>query len=275
MARKLLNGNELAGFVKQRQARQVRMLRQAHDIIPKLVIIMSEQASPVITTYVRMKQQYGADILVDTEVVACAQADMPGAIERANQDDGVQGIIVQLPLDDSSETERIVNLIAPEKDVDGLGDQAAFVSATAEAVDWLLAGYSVALEGKRITLLGNGTLVGRPLAAMWRAAGHDVTVLDRSSEAIDETLLASDIIISATGQPRVLHDGNVPQKAIVVDAGTVSEGGQIVGDAAEELQVRRDLVITPPKGGVGPLTVVLLFDHVIRACLDRANLTSI
>lgn len=271
MARKLLNGTELAGFVKQRQAKQVRMLRQAHGIIPRLVIIMSQQASSVITTYVRMKQQYGADILIETDIVACAQADMPAAIERANGDSNVHGIIVQLPLDDTSQTDNIVNRIAPEKDVDGLGERAAFVSATAEAIDWLLAGYSVSLDGKHITLLGNGKLVGRPLAAMWRNAGHDVTVLSRSSEAIDETLLASDIIVSATGQARILHEGNVPKGAVVVDAGTVSEDGQIVGDAASELQVRQDLIITPPKGGVGPLTVVLLFDHVIQACLARAT----
>ena len=269
MARKLLNGTELAGFVKQRQAKQVRMLRQAHGIVPKLVIVMSQSAGEVISTYVRMKQQYGADILIEVEVVACAQADMAAAIQRANDDESVHGIIVQLPIDDIAETEAIVGLIAPEKDVDGLGDHSQFVSATAEAIDWLLAGYSVNLEGKRITLLGNGKLVGRPLAAMWRAAGHNVTVLDTSSENPDKVLLASDIIVSATGRPHILHTGNVPQRAIVVDAGTVSEDGQILGDAAPELQVRQDLVITPPKGGVGPLTVVLLFDHVIQACLDR------
>lgn len=271
MARKLLNGSELAGFVKQRQARQVRMLRQAHHIIPKLVIIMSEQASPVITTYVRMKEQYGADILIETEIVACAQADMPIMIQRANSDDSVHGIIVQLPLDNPEETSSIVDMIAPEKDVDGLGEHSKFVSATAEAIDWLLAGYSVSLEGKKITLLGNGKLVGKPLAEMWRAAGHTVVTLDQASENIDETLLASDIIVSATGQPRVLHEANVPKNAIVVDAGTVSEDGQIVGDTAPELQIRRDLIITPPKGGVGPLTVVLLFDHVIQACLARVS----
>lgn len=269
MARKLLNGGELAGFVKQRQAKQVRMLRQAHGIIPRLRIIMSDQASPVITTYVRMKEQYGADILIETDVQVCKQADMPAAIAEANNDDSVQAIIVQLPLENPDETDTIVDQIAPEKDVDGLGANAHFVSATAEAIDWLLAGYSVTLGDKKITLLGNGKLVGKPLAKMWRDAGHDVTVLDQSSEAIDDVLMASQLIVSATGQTRILHDGNVPKNAIVVDAGTVSEDGQIVGDTAPELQVRRDLIITPPKGGVGPLTVVLLFDHVIQACLAK------
>lgn len=267
MARKLLNGKELAGFIQQRQAKQVRMLRQAHGIIPKLVIIMSDTASPVIETYVRMKKRYGEDILIETDIIACQQSDMPAEIKQANEDASVYGIIVQLPIDDPTQTERIVNLIDPAKDVDGLGDKPAYASATAEAIDWLLAGYSVSLEDKRITLLGNGKLVGAPLAKLWQKAGYDVTVLDKFSQNIDETLLGSEVIVTATGKARILHDGNVPKNAIVVDAGTASEDGRVVGDSAPELQVRQDIMITPPKGGVGPLTVVVLFDHVIQACL--------
>ncbi len=117
--------------------------------------------------------------------------------------------------------------------------------------------------------MGHGKLVGAPLEKLWRAQGYDVTVLDRGSADIDETLLASDVIVSATGQASILHDDNVPQNAIVVDAGTAAEDGVLVGDSDPRLQARRDLIITPPKGGVGPLTVSLMFDHVIRACLER------
>lgn len=275
MARKLLNGSELAGFIKQRQARQVRALRQAHGVAPRLVIVQSQHANQVITTYVRMKQRYAADILVDTELIVCEQSKMAAAIARANDDPLVHGIMVQLPLDDTSTTQTLLDTIAPKKDVDGLGSNAEFTSATAEAIDWLLAGYGVQLADKKITLLGNGKLVGAPLAAMWTQQGHAVEVVDASrADQIDGILSSSQIIVSATGTPRLLHNDNVPQGAVVVDAGTVSEDGQIVGDAALELQVRRDLTITPPKGGVGPLTVVLLFDHVIRAALTQAGVTS-
>lgn len=271
MARKLLNGTELAGFIKQRQAKQVRMLRQAHGIIPKLIIIKTSGASEVINTYVRMKQKYGADILIDVDVRICEQSEVAQVIAAANADETAQAIIVQLPLDDPSNTDELVNTIAPEKDVDGLGQNAQFVSATAEAVDWLLSGYSIELTGKRITLLGHGKLVGAPLEKLWKTHGYDVTVLNRDSENIDETLQASDVIVSATGQAGILHDGNVPHGAILVDAGTAAEDGVLVGDADPRLQARRDLIITPPKGGVGPLTVVLMFDHVIRACLTKVE----
>ena len=269
MAKKLLNGSELAGFIKGRQAKQVRMLRQAHKIVPKLLIIQSENASDVISTYVRMKQRYAADILVETEVISLAQSDMADAIKQANQDDSVHGIVLQLPLEDPSHTEEIVNLIAPEKDVDGLGESAHYISATAEAIDWLLSGYGVDLTGKHIALLGRGKLVGRPLEKLWTSRGLDVTVLNKSSGDIQKALATSQVIVSATGQARILNSDNVPQGAIVVDAGTVSEDGKIVGDSAEELQVRRDLIITPPKGGVGPLTIVLMFDHVLQVALKQ------
>ncbi len=269
MAKKLLNGSELAGFIKQRQAKQVRTLRQAHKIIPKLVIIQGENASSVITTYVRMKQSYADDILIETEVVSLPQGDMAAYIKQANQDDSVHGIVLQLPIDEPAETEAIVNLIAPEKDVDGLGERANYVSATAEAIDWLLSGYGVDLVGKQIALLGRGKLVGRPLEKLWKNRGYAVTVLDRSSQDVDATLAGSQVIVSATGTARILNSDNVPQGAVVVDAGTVSEDGKIVGDTAPELQVRRDLIITPVKGGVGPLTIVLMFDHVIQAALRR------
>lgn len=269
MARKLLNGLELAGFIKQRQAKQVRMLRQAHGIVPRLAIVKSSSASEVIETYVRMKQRYGRDVLVEVDVYSCAQSELEQTIAQLNNDGSVQAIVVQLPLEKPAETDRIVELVAPEKDVDGLGSKAEFISATAEAVDWLLSGYSIDLSDKKITLLGRGKLVGGPLEKLWVSQGHDVTVLDRSSTDIDDVLLASDVIVSATGQANILHDGNVPQGAVVVDAGTAAEDGVLVGDSDPKLQARRDLIITPPKGGVGPLTVALMFDHVIRACLAK------
>lgn len=271
MARRLLNGLELADFIKSRQAKQVRALKQAHNIYPKLVIIQSVNANEVINTYVRMKQKYAEDLKVAVEVLKISQSEMVGAIQKANKDESVHGIVVQLPLDDISATDEIVDAISPDKDVDGLGKSAEYTSATAEAIDWLLSGYGVELSDKKITILGEGRLVGAPLSKMWQKRGYDITTLNRESENIDSVLLSSQVIVSATGQSKLLSTNNIPNGAIVVDAGTASEDGAIVGDTAPELQARRDLIITPPKGGVGPLTIVLMFDHVLRACLKKIN----
>lgn len=92
-------------------------------------------------------------------------------------------------------------------------------------------------------------------------------LIDETSTAIDETLLDSDVIVSATGVPRLLTSDRVPTGSVVVDAGTASENGQIVGDVDPFVCTREDVTITPIKGGVGPLTIAVLFDHVIQAAL--------
>lgn len=263
---KLLDGEELAGYIKERQAKQVRSLRQAEGVFPKLAIIRSTSASDVIDTYVRMKRRYGDDILIETIVETLDEVDMPAAIVRLNGDDSVHGIIVQLPLKDPCLTEEIVRLVAPHKDVDGLGETPNFMSATAEAIDWLLAGYGVSLPGKKIALVGHGRLVGGPLAKLWQGNGFDVTVLDDKSGDIAPILKTSDVIVTATGVPRLITSEMVPIDAVLVDAGTASESGVIVGDIDPAVYAERnDLTITPTKGGVGPLTIAALFDHVILA----------
>lgn len=268
---KLLNGTELVGYIEERQARQVRALRQASHVFPRLVIIKSTAASPVIDTYIRMKQRYGEEILIETVVEVLNDDEMPAAIERLNSDPLVHGIIVQLPINDITKTEDVVNQIAPEKDVDGLGKSAQFDSATATAIDWLLAGYAVDLKGKKLMLVGNGRLVGAPLAHMWRKSGYDVTVIDRSHSDIAATLRESDVIVTATGVPRLITTNMVPIGATVVDAGTASEDGGIVGDVDPLVRTRDDIKITPEKGGVGPLTIAALFDHVIQSAVRAAE----
>ncbi len=261
---KFLNGRELADYIKERQARQVRALRQAHHVLPKLAIAQTID-SPVIDSYVRMKKNYGADILVDVEVYKTDQPDLPGVIERLNDDPSVHGIIIQLPLADPSETDKSVNAVVPEKDVDGLGEHATLDPATPLAIDWLLAGYNIDLKSKKIALVGNGRLVGAPLSKMWQASGHDVTVFDEHSKDMRERLPEFDVIVTATGVPGLITSDDVKYGAVVVDAGTASEHGKIVGDTAPEVRQRDDVTITPEKGGVGPLTVTALFDNVIRA----------
>jgi methylenetetrahydrofolate dehydrogenase (NADP+)/methenyltetrahydrofolate cyclohydrolase len=268
MAREL-NGTELVSFIKERQAKQVRMIRQAHGIIPRLVILMSPNASGPSGVYVRMKHRYAEDIQIVVDIEVCESSEMKSRIEAYNIDDAVQGIIVQLPIDEPSLTDEIVNTITPEKDVDGLGDSAVYPSATADAINWLVAGYGVELAGKKIAVVGQGRLVGAPLTAMWRASGYDVNAVDINTDHIDDALKRADIIVAAAGSPRLIRSEVVKDCAVVVDAGTTTENGVLVGDVDDAVRERDDVMITPKKGGVGPLTVALLFDHLIQACLAR------
>lgn len=266
---KILDGRELADFVKERQAKQVRNLRQSWNTIPKLAIIVAND-NPVIDTYVRLKREYGDDILIEVEIHKVEQEAVVPTIERLNDDETVHGIILQLPLYNPDETDALVARIAPEKDVDGLGPSAAFVSATATAIDWLVAGYNVTLRDRVIAIVGSGRLVGAPLAQLWLAANLDVRVYNNSTADLAGALREADVIVTATGTPGVVTSSMISPGKVVIDAGTASEGGVIVGDLAADVRERQDLTITPEKGGVGPLTIASLFDNVITAARKTA-----
>ncbi len=265
---KELSGREIAGFVKERQAHAVREMR-TRKLFPKLLIIRDSD-NPVITKYVNLKIKYGEDIGVvveDKKVSSIEEAQK--AIKIANNDTSISGIIVQLPLKDVSRIDEVVNLINPKKDVDGLSqstpdNERVFYSATAAAINWLLAGHDIDLKSRKIALVGHGRLVGAPLEKMWTKSGYDVTVFRHNSDL--SALHDYDLIVSATGVPHLIKPEMIKHGAVIVDAGTASEDGVLVGDIDDSVRSRSDIkAITPIVGGVGPLTVAVLFEDVIQA----------
>ncbi|MBQ2622741.1 bifunctional 5,10-methylenetetrahydrofolate dehydrogenase/5,10-methenyltetrahydrofolate cyclohydrolase [Candidatus Saccharibacteria bacterium] len=256
---KLLNGKELAGFIKERQAHQIASMKNK----PKLLIIRDSD-NPVITKYVQLKIKYGEDIGIKVEDFRANNiGEIESKIKEANEDSTINGIIIQLPITDKSKTNELCNLIAPEKDVDGLGENAKFDSATATAILWLLSGYDIKLDNQKIAIVGRGKLVGMPLFKMFTDSNYNVSLFHRGDDLTK--LKQYDIIITATGIPGLIVNSMIKPGAILVDAGTASEDGVLKGDLAEEIRKRTDLsAITPITGGVGPLTVTCLFDHVIQ-----------
>lgn len=257
---KILNGSELAGFIKERQAHETKAFKRQ----PTLLIIRDND-SPVITKYVNLKIAYGADIGIKViDYLATSTDDIQSKIENANTDQNIDAIILQLPIKDKDQTDTLTNLITPDKDVDGLSTHSDYDSATATAILWLLAGYDINLDHQKIALVGHGKLVGKPLEKMLTNSHQNVTVFHKGDDLTK--LNQYDIIISATGVPGLISSSMIRPGAVLIDAGTASEKGIIKGDASDELRERQDLTaITPLKGGVGPLTVTCLFDHVIQA----------
>lgn len=275
---RFLNGAELRDFIKERQAKQVRALRQSWRVFPKLVIFYASK-NPVTETYMRLKENYGADILVEVERREVEISKLKEEIQKANIDEDIHGIIVQLPLENKNgeklsknETEAILSEISKEKDVDGLNG-GNFIPATAQAINWLLAGYNISLENKKIAVVGQGKLVGAPLSKMFEDSGVDVSKFDElNSSDMKEKLKDFDVVITAVGKPGLITSEMLKNKAVVVDAGTASENGKIKGDVEDSVrELREDLTTTPIKGGVGPLTVASLIDNVIVAARKVAN----
>lgn len=257
---KILDGKELAGFIKERQAHVVRAMKKK----PTLLIIRDSD-NPVITKYVNLKMKYGEDIGVKVIDFRAQNSDeIRSKILEANEDAEISGMILQLPIIEKEKTDELTNLIAPSKDVDGLSAQGDFDSATATAINWLLSGYDIPLAGSKIAIVGRGKLVGAPLFKMFSNSGFDVSLFHRGDDLTN--LKQYDIIITATGVPGLISSSMLKPGATLVDAGTASEDGVLKGDASDEVRARTDLkAITPIKGGVGPLTVTCLFEHVIQA----------
>ena len=267
---KILNGKELAGFIKERQSHQ---RSDGNDFgfgsgsgsRPKLLIIRDSD-NPVITKYVGLKVRYGEDIgvLVEDCLVSSGAEGIREKILEENKDPEVSGIILQLPIMEKEKTDELTSLIAPEKDVDGLSGKGDFDSATATAILWLLAGYDISLNETNVAIVGRGKLVGAPLLKMLTNSGVAVDMFHRGD---DLTKLRNyGVIITATGVPGLITNEMVRPGTVIVDAGTASEKGILVGDVAEEVRERKDLrAITPKVGGVGPLTVTCLFEHVLQA----------
>ena len=257
---KILNGRELADFIKERQAHVVASM----DKKPTLLIIRDSD-NPVITKYVNLKIAYGSDIGVRViDYRATSTDDIRNKILSANKDPEINGIILQLPIKEKDQTDSLTSLIAPEKDVDGLSGQGNYDSATATAILWLLSAYDIDVAHQKIAIVGRGKLVGAPLYKMFTASNYDVSLFHRGSDLTK--LNQYDIIITATGVPGLIASSMLKPGATVVDAGTASEDGILKGDVQDEVRLRNDLTaITPTTGGVGPLTVACLFEHILTA----------
>lgn len=261
---KLLNGLELAGFIKERQAKSVRNLRQEYGIAPKLAIIRTNP-DPVVDSYMRLKQNYGRDILVDVDIHTIDQAEALERIDQLNKDDSVHGIIVQIPLPDISQTNEILSGVSTEKDVDGLAPDSTFDPATPMAINWLLAGYNIEPKKKEVLIVGQGRLVGKPLKNIWEKSGVEVKVADRKTANLSQLTLEADILICATGVPGLINADMVKPNAVIVDAGVATDKNGLIGDVDPSVRELPNITITPEKGGVGPLTVCALFENVIRS----------
>ncbi len=262
--KKELNGSELAEFIMERQAHAVRSLRQAQGIAPKLAIVRTNP-HPVVDSYMRIKQKYGDEILVDVDVHTIEQTDALDLIAQLNKDSSVHGVIVQIPLPDTSQTNEVLNAVVPEKDVDGLSIGTLYDAPTPIAINWLLSGYNVDLRDKRIVIVGHGRLVGRPLEKLWLESGLEPAIADKNTDDLAELTKLADILVTATGRPGLITADMVQPEAIIVDAGVATDSNGLIGDVAPEVRSMAGGRITPIKGGIGPLTVTALFENVITA----------
>lgn|SRR5574343_209715 len=237
---------------------------------PPCLLILQVGNRPDSDSFIRSKKLFakkiGANeihINLNNEI---SQNEIIEIIEKYNKDEGVQGIIVQLPLPAHLNPDEIINKIGKNKDVDGLVTGSSFTPATARGILQLFDFYKIDLNNKKVTILGRSRLVGTPIANACRGRGAIVTVCHSGTENNEEKTKSADIVISAIGKAKLIDSKYLSQGQIVIDVGINRLDDKIVGDV--DFDNVKDIVsmITPVPGGVGQMTVLALFENLMDAC---------
>lgn len=196
-------------------------------------------------------------------------------IESLNENDKIDGILVQLPLPKHINELNIINSISPEKDVDGfnvvnvgkmmIGDDSGFLPCTPYGVMQLLEGYNIDVEGKDVVIVGRSNIVGKPMALMLINAKATVQVCNSKTKNLTEKLKQADIIIVATGVAKLIKKDQVKEGAVVIDVGINRVNGKLCGDVDFDEVKDKASFITPVPGGVGPMTIASLIKNTLKS----------
>lgn len=228
------------------------------------VILIGED--PASVSYTKMKEKKAKELGLGFRLCAIPEIGRPDELDKLindlNHNEFIGGIIIQLPLPEKFETERVLSEIDPKKDVDGLTGEKP--TATACAIMEILDFYKIDLKGKHIVLIGKGKLVGTPLSKILSEMNLDLVVCDTKTRNLKKETLKADVLISAAGHPGLIKKDMVKKDAVVIDAGTAEIGGEIVGDVNENVYPIAS-AYTPSKGGVGPVTVACLMKNLVEA----------
>jgi methylenetetrahydrofolate dehydrogenase (NADP+) / methenyltetrahydrofolate cyclohydrolase len=284
---RILDGKALAQKVRARIADDVARLHAEHDVTPGLAAVLVGE-DPASQVYVGMKRRATeAAGMFSRQVVLPAdttQGDLESLIAELNEDDAIDGILVQLPLPDQLDPRPVQELIAPAKDVDALNPYTAgrlavgdptFLSCTPYGVLELLAEAGVDTVGASVVIVGRSNLVGRPLSNMLTLKGRDATVTLAHSRTRDLPAVcrSADVLVAAVGVAGLVTADMVKPGAVVIDVGTNrTEDGKLVGDVDFDAVAEVAGAITPVPGGVGPMTVTMLLQNTLEAARARRGL---
>ncbi|EAC1920331.1 bifunctional methylenetetrahydrofolate dehydrogenase/methenyltetrahydrofolate cyclohydrolase FolD [Campylobacter jejuni] len=280
----LLDGKALSAKIKE-ELKEKNQFLKSKGIESCLAVILVGN-NPASQTYVKSKakacEECGIKSLVYHLNENITQNELLALINTLNHDDGVHGILVQLPLPDHICKDLILESIISSKDVDGfhpinvgylnLGLESGFLPCTPLGVMKLLKAYEIDLEGKDAVIIGASNIVGRPMATMLLNAGATVSVCHIKTKDLSLYTRQADLIIVAAGCVNLLRSDMVKEGVIVVDVGINRlESGKIVGDVDFEEVSKKSSYITPVPGGVGPMTIAMLLENTVKSAKNRLN----
>lgn len=276
----LLDGKALAQKIQAELAEQVKDLKEKGKRSPGLAVLMVGD-NPASAAYVRNKERacdrVGIASFGQHFPESITQPELEAVIQQLNQDDRVDGILVQLPLPDHINATQVLNQIHPNKDVDGLHPtnlgrlvrgEPGLRSCTPAGVMRLLKEYEIGLQGKQAVIVGRSILVGKPMALLLLAEDATVTIAHSRTPDLAAIVRTADVLVAAVGRPELITAEMVKPGAVVVDVGInrVSDNqgnSRLVGDVQFEPVQAVAQFITPVPGGIGPMTVAMLLQNTV------------
>ena len=282
MSASIIDGNALSALMRQQVSERVKAL-QTRGIKAGLAVILvgDNQASQV---YVRNKvkacEQTGIHSLLEKHDASLSEADLLARVHALNQDHSIHGILVQLPLPSHIDAQKVIEAIAPEKDVDGFHVASAGALMTGLPGFWpctphgcmkMLEHIGYSLRGKHAVVIGRSNIVGKPMALMLLQQNATVTVCHSATADLKAHTLQADVIVAAVGKRHVLTADMVKPGAVVIDVGmNRDDEGKLCGDVdfAGVSQVASH--ITPVPGGVGPMTITMLLVNTLESAERHA-----
>ena len=288
MTAKIIDGAGLAKQVRAEVADGVRKLEARHGVTPGLAVVLVGD-DPASAVYVRNKQRAAAEAGMAVEdfkmPAETTQAELSATIDRLANEDGIHGMLVQMPLPDHLDAVAAIDELPASKDVDGLhpanvgllvAGRSRFIPATPAGIQQMLirSGYDAA--GKHVVVCGRSEIVGKPISILLMqkqsGANATVTVCHSRTHDIGAVTKQADILIAAIGQPRFIAADMVKEGAVVIDVGVNrieaperKSGYRLVGDVDFDAVCEKAAAITPVPGGVGPMTIAMLLSNTLKA----------
>jgi methylenetetrahydrofolate dehydrogenase (NADP+) / methenyltetrahydrofolate cyclohydrolase len=275
MTATVMRGKPLADRIRAEVAEEVRQLGHIGLVT---VLVGDDPASDV---YIRLKHKAAVEAGFDATDLRLpaetSQDELLAKLEELNGDDGVDAILVQLPLPSEIDEARVIRALTPSKDVDGfhplnagelyLG-RPALVPATPIGVLALLAEHEIALDGARAVVIGRSAIVGKPVMHLLQQANATVTLCHSHTRDLAQHTLEADVLVAAVGVPALVSPDMVKERAVVVDVGTNRTEAGLIGDV-DPGAMDVAAYMTPVPGGVGPMTIACLLQNAVRCARYR------
>lgn len=294
MSAKIISGTETAKAIKEELKQEVAQLKEKHNVVPGLVTILIGE-DPASQSYVSAKNKTAHALGIHSEQVTLPadtkEEDLLAIVEKCNNDDKINGILVQLPLPKHINETNVLYAIDPEKDVDGfhpvnvgkmvMGEQ-CYLPCTPHGILELLTRSGVETSGAEVVVIGRSNIVGKPIANLMlqkREAGNaTITLCHTRTKDLAAHTKRADIIIAAVGVPNMVTADMVKDGVVVIDVGVnrigMSKSGKAIlaGDVEFETVKEKAAAITPVPGGVGPMTITMLMKNTVQAARQAAGL---